>query len=67
MTESVKDSLSAMSGFVEKCSNAKFSGQVVFTLHFRNGGIGRTQVKTDQDLKHTACRERPEDARIRNG
>lgn len=65
MNESVKDSVKAMQGFVEKCTASRFSGQVQFTLHFRNGGVGRTQVKTEEDLR-AHQRGLPAEGRIRN-
>jgi hypothetical protein len=66
MNESVKDSVQAMQGFVEKCANGRLSGTVVFTLHFRNGGVGRTQVETKEDLRSNNG-QKPDDGRVRNG
>lgn len=67
MNESVKDSVEGIQRYVDKCAKERMSGQVVFTLHFRCGGVGRTQVERKEDLPKNGQQPGHRQVRLDNG
>lgn len=48
---SIKDIGAKIIDYLIKLAGEKFTGRLMFTLHFKDGGIGRTEVEIKHDLK----------------